>query len=176
VDENTGFSNTRPENLAVEDAFGAEFTGSYQPYQWWKLDGSLNFFRAITNGNNLDDNFQSDTYSWFARVVSRFSFWQGADFQLRGNYEAPQQTPQGRRLAIATLDAAFSKDFLKNNATLTLNVLDVFNSRRFRATTAGENFYTVSNAQGRLRQINLTLNYRLRQAKKKEKPAGEGDF
>jgi outer membrane receptor protein involved in Fe transport len=176
VDENTGFSNTRPENLAVEDAFGAEFTGSYQPYPWWKLDGSLNFFRAITDGDNLDDSFQSDTYSWFTRLVSRFSFWRGADFQLRGNYEAPQQTPQGRRLAIATLDAAFSKDFLKNNATLTLNVLDVFNSRRFRAVTVGENFYTESNAQGRLRQINLTLNYRLRQAKKKEKPAGEGDF
>jgi outer membrane receptor protein involved in Fe transport len=176
VDENTGFSNTRPENLAVEDAFGAEFTGSYQPYQWWKLDGSFNFFRAITNGGNLDADFQSDTYSWFTRLVSRFSFWRGSDFQLRGNYEAPQQTPQGRRLAIATLDAAFSKDFLKNNATLTLNVLDVFNSRRFRSVTEGENFYTVSNAQGRLRQINLTLNYRLRQAKKKEKPAGEGDF
>ncbi|MBD0256815.1 MAG: TonB-dependent receptor [Cytophagales bacterium] len=174
--DDRGFSNTRPENLAVEDAFGAEFTGSYQPYPWWKLDGSFNFFRAITNGGNLDDTFQSDTYSWFTRLVSRFSFWRGSDFQLRGNYEAPQQTPQGRRLAIATLDAAFSKDFLKNNATLTLNVLDVFNSRRFRSITEGPNFYTTSNSQGRLRQINLTLNYRLRQAKKKDKPAGEGDF
>ncbi len=171
-----GISTTVPENLSVENSYGAEFAGSYQPRQWWKLDGSVNFFRAITDGGNLDATFRADTYSWFARMISRFSFWQNADFQLRGNYEAPQQTPQGRRLAIATLDAAISKDFLKNNATLTLNVLDVFNSRRFRSITEGENFYTAGNAQGRLRQVNLTFNYRLRQAKKKEKPAGEGDF
>jgi ferric enterobactin receptor len=36
-----GFSNTRPENLATEDAFGAEFTSTYTPIKWWKLDLQL---------------------------------------------------------------------------------------------------------------------------------------
>jgi hypothetical protein len=84
--------------------------------------------------------------------------------------------PQGKRKAIATLDLAVSKDVLKNKGTLTLNVIDVFNSRRFRTITEGENFYTSIVSQGRLRQINLTFNYRLHQAKKKEKAIGEGDF
>ncbi|MFD2570805.1 TonB-dependent receptor domain-containing protein [Spirosoma soli] len=175
VDEQ-GNSTTRPENLATEDSYGAEFTSSYAFYPWWKLDGSLNFFRAITNGNNLDDSYQSDTYSWFARTTSRFTFWQTTDFQLRANYEAPQQTPQGRRQAIATLDLSVSRDILNKNGTLTLNVLDVFNSRRYRSITQGENFYTENNSQGRLRQINLTFNYRLRQAKKKVKEGGDGEF
>jgi outer membrane receptor protein involved in Fe transport len=176
VDQATGFSTTLPENLATESSFGAELTGSYNPFNWWKMDGSVNFFRAITDGGNLDATFQSDTYSWFTRLNSRFTFWKGIDFQARGNYEAPQLTPQGKRKAIATLDLAMSKDILKNNGTLTLNVIDVFNSRRFRTITRGENFYTEGNSQGRLRQINLTLNYRLHQAKKKEKPLGDGDF
>jgi outer membrane receptor protein involved in Fe transport len=176
VDPVTGFSTTLPENLATENSFGAEFTGSYAPFSWWKLDGSLNFFRAITDGSNLDDSFQSDTYSWFARTTSRFTFWKNTDFQLRANYEAPQLMPQGKRKAIATLDAAVSRDVLKNQGTLTLNVIDVFNSRRFRTVMEGENFYTYINSQGRLRQINLTFNYRLHQAKKKDKALGEGDF
>ncbi|HLL95289.1 MAG TPA: outer membrane beta-barrel family protein, partial [Spirosoma sp.] len=175
VDEQ-GFAMTRPENLATEDSYGAEFTSSYAPYPWWKVDGSLNFFRAMTNGSNLDASFQSDTYSWFARTTSRFTFWKSTDFQMRGNYEAPQQTPQGRRMAIATLDLSVSRDVLKNNGTLTLNVLDVFNSRRFRTITEGTNFYTENNSQGRLRQINLTFNYRLRQAKKKAKDPVDGEF
>jgi ferric enterobactin receptor len=175
VDEQ-GFSITLPENLATENSFGAEFTSSYTPYNWWKLDGSLNFFRAITDGSNLNDTFQSDTYSWFARLTSRFTLPKNTDFQLRGNYEAPQQTPQGERLAIATLDLALSRDILKNRGTLTLNVIDVFNSRRYRSITRGELFYTESASQGRLRQINLTFNYRLRQPKKKEKELGEGEF
>jgi outer membrane receptor protein involved in Fe transport len=171
-----GNSNTRPENLATEDSYGAEFTGTFTPRPWWKLDGSLNFFRATTNGANLDATFQADTYSWFARSLSRFTIRKTTDFQLRANYEAPQQTPQGLRRAIATLDLALSRDILKNNGTLTLNVIDVFNSRVFRAVTEGAGFYTESSSQGRLRQINLTLNYRLRQAKKKAKEGGEGEF
>ncbi|QHT70225.1 TonB-dependent receptor [Rhodocytophaga rosea] len=176
VNPETGFSTTLPENLATENSFGAEITSSYNPFNWWKMDGSVNFFRAITDGGNLDDSFQSDTYSWFSRLNSRFTFWKGTDFQARGNYEAPQLTPQGKRKAIATLDLAASKDIFKGKGTLTLNVIDVFNSRRFRTITKGENFYTEGNSQGRLRQINLTLNYRLHQAKKKEKPLGDGDF
>lgn len=172
VDAN-GNSNTRPENLATEDSYGAEFTGTFTPWPWWKLDGSLNFFRATTNGANLDATFRADTYSWFARSLSRFTIRKTTDLQLRANYEAPQQTPQGLRRAIATLDLALSRDILKNNGTLTLNVIDVFNSRVFRAVTEGAGFYTESRSQGRLRQVNLTLNYRLRQAKKKVKESLE---
>ncbi|WP_162055357.1 TonB-dependent receptor [Pontibacter pamirensis] len=171
-----GFATTLPENLASEDAYGAEFIGTYEPLRWWKLDGSFNFFRAITDGSNLDTDFQSDTYSWFSRVTSRISFWDNADFQLRANYEAPQILPQGRRKALATLDLAVNKDILKNNGTLTLNVIDVFNSRRFRTITEGENFYTEIDSQGRRRQINLTFNYRLHQAKKQSRPAEQGDY
>ncbi|KQS31559.1 TonB-dependent receptor [Dyadobacter sp. Leaf189] len=171
-----GSSYTRPENLGTEDAYGAEFTSSFNPVQWWKFDASFNFFRAITDGANVDDTFKSDTYSWFVRAMSRLTLWKTTDVQLRGNYEAPQQTPQGRRKALATLDLAATRDILKNNATLTLSVIDVFNSRKFRSITEGANFYTRNSSQGRLRQINLTLNYRLHQAKKKPKESLEGDF
>lgn len=168
VDEK-GNSVTLPQNLATENSFGAEFTGSYSAFSWWKTDASINFFRAITDGSNLDDEFKSDTYSWLVRLLSRATVWKNADIQIRGNYEAPQQTPQGRRKSIATMDLAVSKDILKDKATLTLNVLDVFNSRRYRSITEGANFYTENMSQGRLRQVNLTFNYRLRQAKKKVK-------
>ncbi|PSR53974.1 TonB-dependent receptor [Adhaeribacter arboris] len=171
-----GNSTTLPENLATEDAFGAELAVSYTPFDWWKIDGSFNFFRAITDGGNLNEDFHSDAYSWFVRKTSRFTLWKNTDLQLRGNYEAPQQMPQGKRKAIATLDLALSRDILKNNGTLTLNVIDVFNSRRFRSIIEGDNFYTETNSQGRLRQVNLTLNYRLHQAKKAVKEPGEGDY
>lgn len=167
VDE-SGFATTIPENLAIENSFGAEFATSFAPFNWWKMDGSLNFFQAIIDGSNLDNDFQSNTFSGFARMSSRFTIWESLDFQLRGNYDAPQQTPQGMVRSIATLDLAFSKDIMKNNATLTLNVMDVFNSRRYRSVLEGPNFYSEINSQGRLRQINLTFNYRLHQAKKKE--------
>ncbi|TAE26016.1 MAG: TonB-dependent receptor [Cytophagales bacterium] len=163
-----GFSTTQPENLATENAYGMEFAYSYAPAKWWKLDGSFNFFRAMIDGANLDASWQSDTYTWFTRLTSRFTLVKGTDLQLRGNYDAPQQTPQGSQKSIAALDLAVNREIFKKNGTLTLNVIDVFNSRKFRSVTRGANFYTESNGQFRLRQVNLTMSYRFRQAKKKK--------
>lgn len=172
-----GLSNTRPENLATEDAFGAEFTSTYTPVKWWKLDFNFNFFRAITDGQNLDASFKADTYSWFARQTSRFTLAPKTDLQLRANYEAPQQLPQGSRKARAFVDLAFSKEILKGKGTLTFNVIDVFNSRYMRTTFEGANFYTYGTAGMRARQINLTVMYRLNQAAgaKKQKSLISGE-
>jgi ferric enterobactin receptor len=103
--------------------------------------------------------------------MSRFTLWKTTDVQLRGNYEAPAADAAGKaERHLATLDLAATRDILKNNGTLTLSVIDVFNSRRLpvhygRVPT----FMRGNSSQGRLRQINLTLNYRLHQAKKKPK-------
>ncbi|MEK6480234.1 TonB-dependent receptor [Catalinimonas sp. 4WD22] len=165
VDEE-GNSTTRPFNLVMEDAYGAEFITSYQPIGWWKMDLNLNFYRSIIDGTNLDQSFESDTYTWFGRLNSRFTLWGNTDLQLRASYEAPQQTPQGRQLAIAFLDLAITRDVFNNNGTLTLNVVDVFRSNRDRSITEGDIFYTRRNSLRSPRQINLTLNYRLNQSKK----------
>ncbi len=159
-----GFAYSQPQNLATEDAYGLEFTGSSNVTDRLKLDGNLNFFRSVIDGTNLDDTYKSETFTWLGRLSARLN-WKGVDFQLRNSYEAPQVLPQGRRKAIYALDFGLSRDVLKGNGTLTLNVLDVFNSRRYRTVNEGANFYTYNNSQGRVRQINLTLNYRLRQAK-----------
>lgn len=179
----SGNSTTRPENLSTQDAFGAEFIVSYSPWKWWKMDGNINFFRAITEGEVEGVSFGSDTYSWFSNLTSRFTLWKNTDLQLRGNYEAPRNTTQGTRKAVSFLNIGISRDIFKNKGTLTLNVSDVFNSRRWRSTASGDNFYNEGTWQRRPRQINLSLNYRLHQSKKKGggKPGGGnggdgGDF
>jgi outer membrane receptor protein involved in Fe transport len=159
-----GFAATRPENLLDEHSFGAEFTSSFTLKKWWKLDFNVNFFRAITDGSNIQEDYKSDTYAWFARQTSRFSLPKKTDIQIRASYEAPRKTPQGEVKSLFFTDLSMSRDLFKGQGKLILNVLDVFNSRRFRSITRGVNFVTENNSQMRLRQINLTLNYRLNQA------------
>lgn len=158
-----GTSETFPQNLNWEQAVGAEFTGAFTLYKWWKLDLNANFFYAQVDGTNLDPLFKTDTYSWFARQTSRFSLPKSIDAQLRANFEAPQKFAQGKRKALYYLDASVSKKVMKNKGTLNLSVLDVFNSRRFRTIIEGENFKTDIDSQFQRRQINLTFNYRINQ-------------
>ena len=160
-----GNSTTLPENLRSEEATGAEFTSEFSIFPWWKFDMNLNFFYAEIDGTNIFSTYNSTTYSWFARQTSRFMLPQGLDIQLRANYEAPQKTAQGKRLALYYLDFSLSKDVFKGNGTVHFNVLDVFNTRRMRSITEGANFYTEGNFLPRRRQVNLTLTYRIRQSK-----------
>lgn len=161
VDEQ-GFSTRLPENLKDQHAFGAEMALGYNLYSWWKLDANFNFYRAITDGTNVDATFNSDTYSWFVRQVSKFTLPKQFSIQLRGNYDAPELTPQGRRKSLYYFDIAIQKELWDRKGRLTLNAMDVLNSRKMRSIFEGETFYTEQMTQFQRRQINLTLSYQLK--------------
>lgn len=160
-----GNSVTMPENLKGEQSGGVEFTSEYSPAKWWRLDLNFNFFYAHVDGSNIASIYTASTYSWFARQTSRFSLPAGVDLQLRGNYEAPQKTAQGRRKSLYYVDLSASKEIFKGRGSINFNVLDVFNSRKARSVTDGVNFYTESMSQYRKRQMNVTVSYRINQAK-----------
>ncbi|MEY2792213.1 MAG: hypothetical protein RJA76_205 [Bacteroidota bacterium] len=168
VDAN-GFSRTFPQNIANEESMGAEFTGSKTFSKVWKADLSFNVFSAHINASNINQNFIANTNSWFVRHTSRLKIASKIDFQIRANYEAPQKTAQGTRGEMSWIDLSASQDIMKGNGTLTINLLDVFNSRIMRSETFGDGFYTKSNFQGRLRSINLTFNYRFKTTKQAAK-------
>lgn len=163
--DKSGNALIRPENLLAEQAWGIEFTAGYVPYAWWKLDFNANFFRAHIDGSNILPAYKTDTYSWFARQTSRFSLKKNLDVQWRLNYEAPQKTVQGRRKSIAFADLSFSRDLMKERATLNLNILDVFQTRKSRNVVNGENFSFDGYGGFRPRQVNLTFTYRVKQTK-----------
>lgn len=172
--DDRGFSSLRPENLATEDAYGLEVIASISPYKWWKSDWNINFFKAQTDGSNLDEDYIADTYSWFTRITSRFNLVPGSDLQIRLNYEAPQELPQGRSKSRTFADLSFSKDLWEEKGTVTLNVIDVFNSSFRRTITEGPAFYSVGEFGRKARQINLTLVFRLNQAKNNRKGLLDG--
>jgi hypothetical protein len=85
------------------------------------------------------------------------------DIQFRGNYEARQKTAQGVRKGIVFFDLSVAKRVLNERGNLVLNINDILNSRRDRFISEGTNFFTEGNIQSLRRQINLTLNYRIKQ-------------
>lgn len=167
--DDEGNSRTLPQNLLSEKSYGVEFTSEYALTRWWKLDFNFNFFHSAIDGSNIQENYKTTTYSWFARQTSRFTLPYNFDVQLRGNYEAEQKTAQGRRKALYYADVSMSKDVLKGRGTINFNVLDIFNTRKVRSIMNGTNFHTESQFQARRRQINLTISYRIKQTKQVKK-------
>jgi hypothetical protein len=166
---------TTPINLAKEYRTGFEFTLNYSPYKWWKLNTNFNFFAINTSGSyaytnylnqTVAQNFDNKTNSWSSRVSSKISLPYKIDWQTNFTYNAPQTTAQGKILGIAALNLGFSKDVLKDKATIALNVNDVFNSRKRRMYNfVNGTLDSYQEMQFRVRQINLSFTYRFNKSK-----------
>jgi outer membrane receptor for ferrienterochelin and colicins len=165
---------TSPINLATEYRMGFEFTLNYTPFKWWRLNSNFNFFAVNTRGdytytdfqgNEQTQNFDNNATSWFTRLTSKVTLPYKIDWQTNLTYNGPQDNAQGRSRGQFGMNLGFSKDFFKEKATLTLNVQDVFNSRKRIVETNLDSFNSYSEMQWRVRQITVSLTYRFNKKK-----------
>jgi hypothetical protein len=87
----------------------------------------------------------------------------------------PRQTAQSETKGMFSMNLALSKDIFKDKATLSLNVSDVFNSRKRQSLTETSTFSSDSEFQWRKRQANLSLIYRFNQPKERNNRRGQQD-
>jgi len=166
TDPTTTITRTTPRNISSEDRFGLEFSLNISPFKWWKLNSNFNFFRITSDGKNIIPN--SETNSWSTRLNSRVILPAKIDWQTTFNYRGPRDDFQSTTKGIASVNLAFSKDILKDNGTLSLNVSDLFNSRKRVSDTYIDGITNrYSEFQWRERQIRLNFTYRLNQKKKR---------
>ncbi|KDN54391.1 outer membrane beta-barrel family protein [Flavobacterium seoulense] len=172
-----------PINLGKEQKIGFEFTLNYTPLKIWKLNSSFNLFNSKTTGENkyidIDgveqtQKLDNEAFSWFTRLSSRLTLPAKVDWQLTGMYFGPRNTAQGRNLGNYVVNMAFSKDILKDKATLAFNVSDLFNSRKMISRTNLESVSSYSEFQWRRRQFNLSFTYRLNMKKTEKKMPKNG--
>jgi len=187
IDPVTGFAIRTPANLALEHAFGVEFAGNQDITDWWQLNGSLNFYRAITQGAFTTPEGQvldlsRDTYAWEGRVNNQMDLPKAFKAQFSFSYRSGQITPQGRSLPMYGVDLGINKEILNEKGTITLSVRDLFNTRRWRQEIRTDEIFRTIEAQrwGR-QQFILSFNYRLNQEKGRggrggARPGGGGDF
>ncbi|OXB03188.1 outer membrane beta-barrel family protein [Flavobacterium pectinovorum] len=166
---------SKPINLGQEQKFGFEFTFNYTPFKWWKVNSNFNFYNVKTTGENsyvdvvtgetVVQNLDNQANSWFARINSKVTLPYKIDWQLTGMYNGEQKTAQGKNLGQLGINTAFSKDVLKDKATIAFNISDIFNSRIMKSYTYLENQTSYSEMQFRKRQFNLSFTYRFNKAK-----------
>ncbi|TDS55326.1 outer membrane beta-barrel family protein [Myroides indicus] len=163
-----------PINLATEYRYGVDITLNYTPFKWWRLNGNFNFFRSETrgdytfvdfDGNKETQNFDNNAYAWFSRLSSKITLPYKIDWQMNGMYRAPQTTAQGEIKGNLSANLSLSKDILKDKATITFNINDLFDSRKRESDTYLPQSYSHSEMQWRGRQVNLSFTYRFNQPK-----------
>ena len=181
-----------PFNLGEDNRIGMEATINYSLKKWWKINSNVNYYYNETIGNyqftnasnNLvNQNFNYKSSTWTARLTSKVNLPYKIDWQTNMNYNAGQKTAQGKTKGIPSMNLAFSKDVLKDKATISFNVNDVFNSRKRIQDLRLPTVNSYSEMQFRTRQITFSFTYRFNKMKneKETKPKtqdqeGGGEF
>jgi len=177
-----------PINLASEDRFGFELTANYNPSKKVRLSGSFNVFKQESKGVYEYNKFTIDgisgeinstpelqdlgnvNNSWFSRFNATFTLPGNIQMQNRLSYRGPRFTAQSESKGIFSTNIALSKDLFSENGTVVLNVIDLFNSRKWRSTNYNPNrenptSINYQESQWRVRQVSLNFTYRFNQKK-----------
>lgn len=183
----TPITVSSPINLATENRYGLDFTLNYSPYKWWRLNGNFNLYNSETkgdytftdiDGSKQSQNFDKNTFAWFTRLSSKVSLPYKIDWQANGMYRSPYNTAQGKVQGNISANTSLSKDFLKEKATLTVNVSDIFNSRKREMDINLPQSNSHSEMQWRGRQVSLSFTYRFNQSKndrRKQQRGGDNE-
>ena len=165
---------TTPYNIGIEDAIGIEANFSADPWQWFNVNGNANFYQAKTEGSFEGERLEREALTANFRLNTRFKI-NDLGLQISGNYRAPQQTVQGERRSIYSIDLGANMDVLNDRGTLTLSVRDLFNTRKYRGTLETPVLVEEREFQWRSRVARISFTYRINQKKARDRGSRDDD-
>lgn len=153
-------------NAQYQNRWGAELTLQQKAGQQFDITPTvdLQYKKVKSNINNTD--LSNEGFNWEAKLIlnyrmaARSALLNKLSFQATGGYESPEVIPQGKRKEMYGVDFGIRKEFLKNKATFTFNINDVFNSRKRGTINDTENFYQDSYRRWDVRSFRATFTYK----------------
>ncbi len=165
-------------NLSRNRSAGLELISRADLSKKVNITGNLNFFQSyFSGGGNLGINDNSG-FSWNGNLTANATFQKSLSAQVSAFYSAPRTLAQGEFKQMLSVDAGLRYDVLKTKGSLSFNVRDIFNSRKFGLLTDNGLFIQDWERRRQGGVYNVTFSYRFGnqnpEAKKtQKKPAAD---
>jgi outer membrane receptor protein involved in Fe transport len=173
------------ENISSSQNGGFELIARVNATQNIDITANVNAYYSYLQAAPQFDLKASSGFAWNGNLTANIKPVKKLGIQLRGDYNAPQVISQGRQRAMYGLDGGLKYDLTKT-LNVSTSIRDIFNSRKFGATTdytAGTaSIHSESVRRFQTRTMLVTLSYRFGSApddgskkKKKDKKDGSPD-
>jgi len=160
VDTTSGIAILTSVNFSSSDNTGWENILRIQVGKLGSVMASFNIFQNVINADNINAELQSDATQWSGRLNMNAKLTSTTSLQITANYVSVMKSPVGEVRGMSGVDAAVRQDFWKGKGTLTLNVSDIFFTRKFRVYNFSD-FHTYNGERVRESRIGmLTFSYR----------------
>nr|WP_315035608.1 TonB-dependent receptor [uncultured Chryseobacterium sp.] len=158
-----GLFITMPVNINKETRVGFELSLLYNPFKWLQTNAEFNLFHYKEQGSYQNQNFNYSGTTLTSRLSSQLKLKNKLSFQAVYNFKGANATAQTRSDALHSIDFGCSKTFLKDKATLTLDVSNLFGLRKFNSRTVGPDYEINQTSIPNAARYRLTLVYRFNQ-------------
>jgi len=155
-----GIITTTPQNLTRAINSGLELITRFDLIKALNFTTNINLYQSKIEGVPAFGILDNSGFSWNANLTANLSVVKNLSFQIRGDYRAAEVMAQGKRNAMYGIDGGAKYDFPDKKASLSLNIRDIFNTRKWSMTTEGANSYINFERRMQGTMGNLTFSYR----------------
>ena len=184
-DGQQGISLTIPQNLSRAKNSGVELIGKFDISKKWNLTSNFNLYHKKIEGVAQYGTNDVDGLTYNANLTNNFTLPYNITLQLRADYRSNEVTAQGTFKAMYGFDAGAKMDLFNKKASLSFNMRNLFNTRKFQMefdnTNAANTGSTINFSRMRAGNMgSLTFSYRFgksdfSQRKKKTQEAPRSD-
>jgi outer membrane cobalamin receptor len=156
--DTSGVSTLTFANISTSDAYGADATLALTG---GPLSGflSASAFRQVSDAANVAPGISAKTFGWNSRANLSYRVSRSIDVQSLLSYQAPMTVEQGRIASRTRFSLAARKKLIDDQMSVTLRVIDPFNTSREVSTTNDPLFTQVSNRRRAIRGLLVGVNW-----------------
>ena len=145
-------------NIATSDGYGGDATLALSGTRLSGFIGS-SAFRQVTNAANVAPDLSIRTFGWRARANGAFRVSKTVDVQALFSYQAAMAVEQGRNGSRVQFNVAARQKLMDDQLSVTLRVIDPFNTSHEYSTTLDPNFSQTSNRARAIRGLLLGVSW-----------------
>lgn len=175
-----GINLTIPQNLTSAKNSGIELIGRFDVSKKWNLTSNFNLYHRKIEGVAQFGTSDVEGVTYNANITNNITLPYSITLQLRAEYRSNEVTAQGTFKAMYGIDAGAKMDLMNKKASLSFNMRNLFNLRKFQMEFENNNS-TINFSRMRAGNMgSLTFSYRFgktdfNQKKKKTQEAPRMD-
>ncbi len=148
------------ENADTRNSTGVELVNNFNFSRNLNARLTGNVFRSSVTAQSNGSTFSNDRVSWSLNMMGNYNIPKYFSTQVIAFYQGPIVVPQGEILPVFALNLGFRRNVMNNQGTISLNVNDVFNTRRFALKTENDTFYLEREFNFDSRVVTVAFTYR----------------
>jgi ferric enterobactin receptor len=145
-------------NVATSDAYGGDATLAVRGTRLSGFVGG-SAFRQVSNASNVAPDLSVRTFGWRTRANGAYRVSSTMDVQALFTYQAPMTVEQGTNSSRTQFNLAARKKLMEDQLSLTLRVIDPFNTSHERGTTLDPRFTLTSDRSRAIRGLLLSASW-----------------